>query len=295
MAYVYLTDSELQRILDEENNIIETDSRVAQDLQHEFDLMSLQNDTAIVQAVHAPLTPPQNDADFDRAVQASLHTPQPTKRKASHMTSDTDLAWEFHVQELHALETRKASHMTSDTDLAWEFHVQELHALETRKSTPRARHRNSHHGLQVPKSLREGGWVLEKVPGDGNCFFHSVALMYNRLPSTNTRVTHQSLRQAVADWLVSPPVGHILTRHGAFTRLTSQQKNNLRRNGFWSNNAMDVVPIVLSEIYNVNIVIYNSSSGQLDYGATNIMYIPGRPDVHVCYTGSHYDGVCPRT
>ena len=81
-------------------------------------------------------------------------------------------------------------------------------------------------------------YTLKRVPGDGNCFFHSISNMTNK--------TITNLRQMAYDELTS---------NAMYKPFTCEQLTNVLKPRYWDGNLGDLIPPALARALNRTIFI----------------------------------------
>lgn len=86
---------------------------------------------------------------------------------------------------------------------------------------------------------------IKQFPKDGNCFFNCIAdILSNK--------THSEIRQEVVQYLHDNHEQYI--NYG----ITCDEIDELRQAGIWNMNAMDLVPRVTADLYNLNLIVENN-------------------------------------
>jgi len=121
---------------------------------------------------------------------------------------------------------------------------------------------------------RRQGFEEVDVPADGNCFFHCLSKILEK--------PHQQIRREVVDRLAAMPASERV-RWGLED---DRQIEALRRDGEWANNAMDLVPHVAADLYELDLRVHSDPS---NFEAAPQQF--GRSDgerVHLQLSDSHY-------
>lgn len=129
------------------------------------------------------------------------------------------------------------------------FHCNELIVSRMNKFMPPLRSSKFNKGFHYhPIQEQEMVRVKMRIPKDGNCFFHCIA--------TIIHFSHTEIRRRCVKYL---------HHHREFCQewgISQQDTHNLNENGTWYNDAMDIMPLVASNVFGIAITINDTDSNQ---------------------------------
>ena len=166
--------------------------------------------------------------------------------------------------------------------------------------------------------VKRENFLVVEVPGDGNCFYHTLAKYYtlSRIPGTPAPPTHQELRQRVVDKIEEniddAKVGIIINTSNIPRNASAEDREvlemakylealeDLREDGVWSSDNADIVSQFAARALNLRIKIYDRKApmkarrtlrSTFPNGRKVYQNTPAEPGKINCYTFEPEDGV----
>lgn len=115
---------------------------------------------------------------------------------------------------------------------------------------------------------------IEKIKGDGNCFFSAVSKKIDE--------NHKTIRNKVCSEMLKHKY-ELLSQYA----ISQSDIKQLCKDKIWNNNAGDLVPKYFAELYKVRLSIYQKTNNNFtlynEYGKKN------SKNINLLFSGNHYD------
>ncbi len=136
-------------------------------------------------------------------------------------------------------------------------------------------------GLQYLSSGSAQRYIVEDVPGDGNCFFRALA----KALGDNTPNAHLQLRNRIVNY-----VKQMYDTGTLPTGETQLDFDSLLQPGVWNKAAMDYIPAFANRVINRTLVIHRVNDIPVVYE------VVGTEPIHILYVNrNHYTALRPQS